>query len=69
MLLSCMQDDLLIDYDVDKTVHEMWKALQEKYGGISATKFRELVMKFGKDATEPYNETTSQGDEKNDKRA
>ena len=46
-LLSCMQDDLLIEYKVYKTAHEMWKALKEKYGGRSAIKLRELVMKFG----------------------
>ena len=46
-LLSCMQDDLLIEYKVYKTAHEMWKALKEKYGGLSAIKLRELVMKFG----------------------
>ena len=46
-LLSCMQDDLLIEREVYQTAHEMWKALKEKYGGLSATKLRELVMKFG----------------------
>ena len=25
----------------------MWKALEEKYGGLSAMKLRELIMKFG----------------------
>ena len=25
----------------------MWEALKEKYGGLLATKLRELVMKFG----------------------
>ena len=25
----------------------MWEALKEKYGGLSATKQREIVMKFG----------------------
>ena len=46
-LLSCMQDDLLIKHEVYQTAHEMWEALKEKYGGLSATKLRELVMKFG----------------------
>ena len=45
-LLSCMQDDLMIEYEVYQTSHEMWKALKEKYGGLSATKLRGLVMKF-----------------------
>ena len=42
-----MQDDLLIEYEVYQTAHEMWKDLKEKYGGLSTTKLRELVMKFG----------------------
>ena len=46
-LLSCIQEDLLIEYELYQTAHEMWKALKEKYGGLSATKMRELVMKFG----------------------
>ena len=63
-LLNYMQDDLLIEYEVYQIAHEMWQALKEKYDGLSATKLKELVMKFG---TEPYNRTTSQRDEKNDK--
>ena len=47
MLLSCMQDDLMIEYEVYQTSHEMWEALKKKYGGLSATKLRGLVMKFG----------------------
>ena len=45
-LLSYMQDDLLIEYEVYQTAHEMWKDLKEKYGGLLATKLRELVLKF-----------------------
>ena len=41
-----MQDDLLIEYEVYQTAHEMWEALKEKYNGLSATKLREFVMKF-----------------------
>ena len=39
-LLSCMQDDLLIEYEVYQTTHEMYEALKEKYCGLSATKLR-----------------------------
>ena len=46
-LLSCMQDDLMIEYEVYQTSHEMWETLKEKYDGLSATKLRGLVMKFG----------------------
>ena len=46
-LLSCMQDDLMIEYEVYQISHEMWEALKEKYGGLSAMKLRGLVMKFG----------------------
>ena len=41
-----MYDDLLIEYKVYQTTHEMWQALKEKYGGLLATKLRELVLKF-----------------------
>ena len=37
---------LLIEYEVYQTAHEMWQALKEKYGELSTTKLRELVMKF-----------------------
>ena len=46
-LLSCMQDDLMIEYEVYQTSHEMWETLKEKYGGLSVTKLKGLVMKFG----------------------
>ena len=48
-LSSCMQGDLLIESKVYQTAHEMWKAqaLNEKYGGLSTTKLREFLMKFG----------------------
>ena len=44
----------------------MWQALKEKYGGLLATKLRDLVMKFVnyKILLNHTNETTSQGDEK-----
>ena len=29
------------------TAYEMWESLKEKYGGLLATKLRELIMKFG----------------------
>ena len=45
--LSCMQYNLLIEYDIYQTTHEMWEALKEKYGRLSDTKLRELVMKCG----------------------
>ena len=32
-----MQDDLLIEYEVYQTTHEMWEVLKEKYGGLSTT--------------------------------
>ena len=39
-----MQDDLMIEYEVYQTSHEMWEVLKEKYGVLSATKLRGLVM-------------------------
>ena len=41
-----MYDDLLIEYKVYQTTHEMWQTLKEKYGELSATKLRELVLNF-----------------------
>ena len=29
-LLNCMQDDLLIKYEVYQIAHELWQALKEK---------------------------------------
>ena len=29
-LLNCMQDDLLITYEVYQIAHEMWQALKQK---------------------------------------
>ena len=46
-LLSCVQNDFLIEYKTYRTTCEMWEALKEMYGGLVATKLRELVMKFG----------------------
>ena len=39
-LLNCMQDDLLIEYEVYQTAHEMWQGPKEKYGGLSSIKLR-----------------------------
>ena len=36
----------MIEYEVYQTTHEMWHALKEKYDELSATKLRELVLKF-----------------------
>ena len=66
-LLNCMQDDLLIKYEVYQIAHEVWQDLKEKNGGLLATTCNE-IQKL-QDMTKPYNETTSQEDEKNDKRA
>ena len=36
----------MIEYEVYQTTHKMWQALKEKYGELSTTKLRELVLKF-----------------------
>ena len=41
-----MQDGFLIEYEAYQNDHEMWQLLKEKYGGLLATKLRDLVMKF-----------------------
>lgn len=43
-LLSFMEDDLLIKYEVYKTAHKMWESLKEKYGGLLESKFRCLLI-------------------------
>ena len=66
-----MQDDFLIKYEVYQIAHEMWQALKEKVWWTFCNKAERTCNEIEKlqDVTEPYNETTSHGDEKNDKRA
>ena len=66
-----MQDDLLIKYEVYQIAHEMWQALKEKVWWTFNYKAEKTCNEIWKlqDVTEPYNETTSQGDEKIMKRA
>ncbi|GAV65379.1 UBN2_3 domain-containing protein [Cephalotus follicularis] len=45
-LLSCMQDDLMCEFEGFKTTEEIWVALKDKFGGTSATKLRRLTVKF-----------------------
>ena len=45
-MLSCMQDDLMCEFEEYHIAHEMWLALKEKFGGISTTKLREVNIKF-----------------------
>ena len=69
-LLNCIQDDLLIKYEVYQIAHELWQALKEKVWWTFSYKAERICNEIQKlqDTTKPYNETTSQGDEKNDKR-
>ena len=41
-LLNCMQDDLLIKYEVYQIAHEVWQDLKEKNGGLLATTCNEI---------------------------
>ena len=70
-LLNCMQDDLLIKYEVYQIAHELWQALKEKVWWTFSYKAERICNEIQKlqDTTKPYKETTSQGDKKNDKRA
>ncbi|GAV62801.1 UBN2_2 domain-containing protein, partial [Cephalotus follicularis] len=45
-LLSCMQDDLMCEFEGFKTAEEMWVALKDKFGCVSATKLRRMTIKF-----------------------
>ena len=46
ILISAMEDDLMIEYEQYPTAHEVWVALREKFGGITASKLRQLTIKF-----------------------
>ena len=50
-----------LDYEVYQTTHEMWEALKEKHVGGFNYKAKITYNEIWKlkDATEPYNETTS----------
>ncbi|CAA7045970.1 unnamed protein product [Microthlaspi erraticum] len=45
-LLSCMQDDLMCEFEEYETAKGMWEALKEKFGATSATKLRRLNQRF-----------------------
>uniref|UniRef100_A0A1J3IMV5 Retrovirus-related Pol polyprotein from transposon TNT 1-94 n=1 Tax=Noccaea caerulescens TaxID=107243 RepID=A0A1J3IMV5_NOCCA len=45
-LLSCMQDDLMCEFEEFETAKGMWEALKEKFGATSATKLRRLNQRF-----------------------
>ncbi|KAL1219683.1 Retrovirus-related Pol polyprotein from transposon TNT 1-94 [Cardamine amara subsp. amara] len=45
-LLSCMQDDLMCEFEEYKTAKGIWEALKDKLGATSATKVRRLNQKF-----------------------
>jgi len=45
-LLSCMQDDLMCEFESYDTAQAMWVVLKDKFGGTSITKLRRLTIKF-----------------------
>ncbi|ESQ50057.1 hypothetical protein EUTSA_v10002214mg, partial [Eutrema salsugineum] len=45
-LLSCMQDDLMCEFEEYETAKGMWEALKDKFGATSATKLRRLNQKL-----------------------
>ncbi|ESQ44621.1 hypothetical protein EUTSA_v10003350mg, partial [Eutrema salsugineum] len=45
-LLSCMQDDLMCEFEEYETAKGMWEALKDKFGATSATKLRRLNQRF-----------------------
>ena len=46
ILISSMHDDLVYEYQQYPTAHAMWVALNEKFGGTTVTKLRQLTIKF-----------------------
>ncbi|ESQ38716.1 hypothetical protein EUTSA_v10029402mg, partial [Eutrema salsugineum] len=45
-LLSCMQDDLMCEFEEYETAKGVWEALKDKFGATSATKLRRLNQRF-----------------------
>ncbi|VVA98469.1 unnamed protein product [Arabis nemorensis] len=45
-LLSCIQDDLMFEFEEYETANGMWEALKEKFGTTSATKLRRFNQRF-----------------------
>lgn len=45
-LLSCMQDDLMCEFERFHNPHEIWVTLIDKFGSTSVTKLRQLTIKF-----------------------
>ena len=46
ILLSSMDDDLMVEYQQYQTAKEVWDQLVFAFGGTSTTKLRSLVLKF-----------------------
>ena len=46
MFLSCMQDELMCEFESYDKAQAMWIVLKDKFGGTSATKLRRLTIKF-----------------------
>ena len=44
--MSSMTDDLAYEYKDYNTAYELWKALNEKFGGTTVPKMRQLTIKF-----------------------
>ena len=45
-LLSTMKNDLLCEFEEYETAYSLWIALKDKFGATSATKLRQLTIKF-----------------------
>ena len=46
ILLSSMDDDLIVEYQQYQTAKEVWDQLIFAFGGTSTTRLRNLVLKF-----------------------
>ncbi|OMO53257.1 Zinc finger, CCHC-type [Corchorus capsularis] len=54
-LLSCMTDELICEFEEYATAQGMWNALKEKFGNVSDTKLKQLVIKFDNYKKHPEN--------------
>ena len=54
-----MADDLAYEYKDYDTTYELWKSLNEKFGGTTVAKLKQLTIKFDKNKMPP-NHTVKQ---------
>ncbi|OMO59098.1 Zinc finger, CCHC-type [Corchorus olitorius] len=54
-LVSCMTDELICEFEEYATAQGMWNTLKEKFGNVSDTKLKQLVIKYDNYKKRPEN--------------